>query len=77
MFKRIMNLFRGFIGLFVSGMERANPKALIEVEMENLRKQIARFNDNLATHAGFIERLMRQIKTLETKEKELADLETR
>lgn len=71
MFKRIMNLFRGFIGLFVSGMERANPKALIEVEMENLRKQIARFNDNLATHAGFIERLMRQIKTLETKEKEL------
>lgn len=71
MFKRIMNIFRGFIGLFVSGIERANPKALIEVEMENLRKQIARFNDNLATHAGFIERLMRQIKTLEAKEKEL------
>ncbi len=71
MFKRILNLFRGFIGLFVSGLERANPKALIEVEKENLRKQIATFNDNLATHAGFIERLLRQIKNLETREKEL------
>ncbi len=40
-------------------------------EKENLRKQIARFNDNLATHAGFVERLMRQVKNLEAKEKEL------
>ncbi|MCP5108939.1 MAG: hypothetical protein GY950_36485 [bacterium] len=70
MFKRIANLFRGFFGMFVSDMERENPKALIEVEKENLRKQIARFNDNLATHAGFIERLERQIKNLEAKEKE-------
>ena len=52
-------------------LEKANPKALIEAEKENLRKQIARFNDNLATHAGFVERLMRQIKNLEQKEKEL------
>ena len=71
MLKRIANLFRGFIGLFVSSVERQNPQALIEVEKENLRTQIARFNDNLATHAGFIERLMRQVKNLEQKEKEL------
>jgi phage shock protein A len=71
MLKRIANLFRGFIGLFVSSVERQNPQALIEVEKENLRTQIARFNDNLATHAGFIERLMRQVKSLEQKEKEL------
>lgn len=71
MFKRLMNIVRGFFGLFVSDLEKSNPKALIEVEKENLRKQIAQFNDNLATHAGFVERLMRQIKALEKKEKEL------
>jgi phage shock protein A len=72
MWRRISNLFRGFLSLFISGIEKSNPKALIEAEKENLRKQIARFNDNLATHAGFIERLMRQIKTLEKQEQDLA-----
>ncbi len=71
MLKRLAKLIRGFFSLFVSGLEKANPRALIEAEKENLRKQIARFNDNLATHAGFIERLMRQIKNLEAREKEL------
>jgi phage shock protein A len=71
MFRRLANLLRGFFSLFVSGLEKQNPKALIEAEKENLRKQIGRFNDNLATHAGFVERLMRQIKNLEQKEKEL------
>jgi len=71
MWRRIATLFKGFIGLFVSGLEKANPKALIEAEKENLRQQISRFNDALATHAGFVERLMRQIKNLEQKEKEL------
>jgi phage shock protein A len=71
MFKRIATLFRGFLSLFISGIEKQNPKALIEAEKENLRKQISRFNDSLATHAAFIERLMRQIKDLEKKEKDL------
>ncbi|MBN1603483.1 MAG: PspA/IM30 family protein [Chitinispirillaceae bacterium] len=71
MMKRIGTLFRGFLSLFISGIEKSNPAALIEAEKENLRKQIARFNDNLATHAGFVERLMRQVKNLEAKEKEL------
>jgi phage shock protein A len=71
MWRRISNLIRGFLGLFISGIERQNPRALIEAEKENLRKQIARFNDNLANHAGFCERLMRQIKNLETQERDL------
>lgn len=71
MLRRLGNLLRGFVGLFVSGLERANPKALIEAEKENLRKQIARFNDSLATHAGFVERLMRQIKAQEKSESEV------
>ncbi len=71
MWRRISTLLKGFFSLFISGIERENPRVLIEAEKENLRKQIARFNDNLATHAGFVERLMRQIKSLEAKEKEL------
>lgn len=71
MFRRLANLIRGFFSLFVSGLEKQNPRALIEAEKENLRKQISQFNDNLATHAGFVERLMRQIKELEKKEKDL------
>ncbi|HPC84559.1 MAG TPA: PspA/IM30 family protein [Thermoanaerobaculaceae bacterium] len=72
MWARIRNLVKGFLSLFISGIERANPKALIEAEKENLRKQIARFNDSLATHAGFCERLIRQIKGLEAQERELS-----
>ncbi len=71
MFGRISTLLKGFMSLFISGIEKSNPKALIEAEKENLRTQIARFNDNLASHAGFVERLLRQVKTLESKEKEL------
>jgi phage shock protein A len=72
MWSRISNLFKGFLSLFISGLERQNPRALIEAEKENLRQQIARFNDNLANHAGFCERLLRQVKNLEAQERELA-----
>jgi len=72
MFKRLANLVRGFLSLFISGIEKANPRALIEAEKENLRQQIARFNDNLANHAAFVERLMRQVKNLEKQENDLA-----
>lgn len=71
MFKRLMNIIRGFLSLFISGLEASNPEALIENEKENLRAQISKFNENLANHAAFTERLMRQIKTLTAKDKEL------
>jgi phage shock protein A len=72
MFNRLANLIRGFFSLFISGLEKANPRALIEAEKENLRQQIGRFNESLANHAAFIERLMRQVKNLEKQESELA-----
>src|SRR5258706_13528340 len=71
MFKRIGNLIRGFFGLFVSGLEKQNPEALLEVERENLRKQIAQYNQGLAAHAGLCERLIAQVKKLEIEEREL------
>jgi len=71
MFQRIANLFRGFMSLFISGLERQNPEALLEVEKENLRKQIAQYNQGLASHAGLCERLMTQIRQLETEQRDL------
>jgi phage shock protein A len=71
MFNRIGNLIRGFLGLFISGIERKNPQALLEVEKENLRRQIANYNEGLAAHAGLCERLMTQVRKLEQEEREL------
>lgn len=71
MFKRITNLIKGFFGLFVGGLEKRNPTALLEVEKENLRKQISKFNQGLASHAGLVEKLLTQTKKLEKEEKEL------
>lgn len=71
MFRRLGNLIRGFFGLFVSGLERSNPEALLETEKENLRKQISNYNEGLAAHAGLCERLMSQIRKLEVEDRDL------
>jgi len=71
MFLRVINLFRGFFSLFIKGMERRNPEALLELEQENLRKQMANFNQGLAAHAGLSERLMGQVRKLEVEERDL------
>jgi phage shock protein A len=71
MFQRFSNLIRGFFSLFISGLERQNPEALLEVEQENLRKQIGQYNTGLATHAGLCERLISQVKQLENEQRDL------
>lgn len=71
MFKRIGNLVKGFLSLFISGLERRNPEALLELEKENLRKQIAQYNQGLASHAALCERLMSQIRKQESEERDL------
>ena len=71
MFRRIINIIRGFFSLFISGLERQNPEALLEIEKENLRKQIANYNQGLASHAALCERLISQVKKLETEERDL------
>jgi phage shock protein A len=71
MFRRIANLFHGFLGLFISGLERENPEALLEVEQENLRKQVGKFNSGLAAHAALVERLIAQVRSLETDQADL------
>lgn len=71
MLRRLSNLVRGFLSLFISGLEKRNPEALLELEKENLRKQIAQFNQGLAAHAGLCEKLIAQVKRLEREEQEL------
>ena len=71
MFSRLANLIKGFFSLFISGVERRNPEALLELEQENLRKQIANFNQGLASHAGLCERIMGQVRKLEAEQKDL------
>jgi len=71
MFQRLSNLIRGFVSLFISGLERQNPEALLEVEQENLRKQIGQYNQGLASHAGLCERLIAQVKQLEAEQRDL------
>ena len=71
MFSRLTNLIRGFFGLFISGLEKKNPQALLELEKENLRKQIAKYNQGLAGHAGLCERLIGQVRRLERETEDL------
>ncbi len=71
MFKRLGNLVRGFFSLFISGLEKKNPEALLELEKENLRKQISEYNKGLASHAALCERLMSQVKKEEKDIREL------
>ncbi len=72
MFNRLMQVIRGFFGMFVSGLENDNPQALIEAEKENLRSDLAKFNENLANQAGFVEKLKRIVKNDTLKERELS-----
>jgi len=71
MFRRLANLLRGFAALFVGGLERRNPEALLELEKENLRRQFANYNQGLMAHAALCERLMTQVRKLEQDEREL------
>ena len=42
MFARIGRLFRGFLGLFISGIEEANPEALMEAARTEFRQKMTR-----------------------------------
>lgn len=68
MFKRVRNLVHGFFSSILSGVERNNPELLLETERENLRKQIGNYNQGLAAHAALSERLMVQVRKLESDE---------
>lgn len=61
MFERLSKLVKGFLSLFISGLETANPKALLEAESQALREAVGNYNQNLAKQAGLVERLKMQV----------------
>ena len=63
LFSRIGRLFRGFLAIFISGLEERNPEALMEAARDEFRDKIAQYNMALARMAGVAERLKSQIKT--------------
>jgi phage shock protein A len=63
MFSRIGRLFRGFLSLFISGVEARNPEALMEAARQEFREKMTHYNLALARMAGVAERLKSQIKT--------------
>ena len=59
---RLSRLLRGFLGLFISGLEERNPEALMEAARQEFRNKMAQYNLALAQMAGVAERLKNQIK---------------
>jgi phage shock protein A len=62
MFARLGRLVRGFLSLFISGIEEANPEALMEAARQDFRQKMAQYNLALAKMAGVAERLKAQVK---------------
>lgn len=71
MFGRIGRLFRGFLGLFISGIEEANPEALMESARQEFRGRMAQYNLALAKMAGVAERLKSQVNAKASRALEL------
>ena len=71
MFKRLGNLIKAFFNGILGNAEKSNPESLLQLEKENMRKQIAEFNKGLANHAGLVEKLMSRAKILDREESEL------
>jgi phage shock protein A len=62
MFSRIGRLVRGFLSLFISGLEEANPQALMAAARDEFRTKVAQYNTALARMAGIAERLKGQVR---------------
>lgn len=71
LFARIGRLFRGFVGLFISGIEENNPEALMDAARQEFRDKMAQYNSALASMAGVAERLKLQVKTKANKAQDL------
>jgi phage shock protein A len=70
-FARIGRLFRGFISIFISGLEERNPEALMEAARDEFRSKMVQYNMALARMAGVAERLKSQIKNKSQRAQEL------
>ncbi|MEO8294049.1 MAG: hypothetical protein ABI613_00950 [Gemmatimonadota bacterium] len=61
-FARVGRLFRGFLSLFISGIEEQNPEILMEAAKQDFRQKMVHYNLALARMGGVAERLKNQVK---------------
>ncbi len=71
MFEDLRNLVHGVLGGLVSDLERQNPEAALDIARDNLEKQVAQYDQGIASHAGLCDRLMTQVKRLEAEQQDL------
>ncbi len=71
MFARFGRLVRGFLGLFISGIEEQNPEALMEAARLEFRGKMTQYHLALAKMAGVAERLKSQVRQKATRAQEL------
>jgi phage shock protein A len=70
-FAQLGRLFRGLLGLFVSGIEERHPEALMQAARQEFRDKMAQYNTALARMAGIAERLKNQVKAKTIRAQEL------
>lgn len=68
---RISRLVVGFLSLFISGLEQANPEALMEAARQEFREKMTQYTLALAKMAGVAERLKGQVKQKAARAQEL------
>lgn len=57
MFSRLGKLIKGFFSLFISNLETANPRALLEAEIQTFHEAVGTYNKSLAQQAALVEKM--------------------
>ncbi|MFN8609024.1 MAG: PspA/IM30 family protein [Vulcanimicrobiota bacterium] len=60
MFSRLGKLIKGFFSLFISNLETANPKVLLEAEIASFQEAVGAYNKSLAQQAALVQKLQNQ-----------------
>jgi phage shock protein A len=62
--KRFFNVWRAVLGSSLTHLEVENAESMLELEREDLRQRVAKFNLGLAGYAALSERLKADLKRL-------------
>lgn len=61
MFSRLGKLIKGFFSMFISNLETANPKALLEAEIASFQEAVGTYNKSLGQQAALVQKMQNQI----------------
>ena len=69
--RRVTRLWRAVVGSGLTELEANNAEAMLDYEREELRTQVARYNQGLAGHAGLCHRMKAELGRLEREREQL------